>query len=297
MNMGCDSSNPRRMGPPETYGTVAIQTMTSQINLNPKVDILFVIDNSASMNIYQEKLSANIDDFVNAFAGNESLDYHIGVVSVYDSSRFGVNVTKFTPNGALRPMPRSVDNLPVNYYTKNHKNSVLLKAMLKIGVIELKDGGPEKEESFSPVKAALSDPQIISATNNGFYREDAHLVVIFITDASDASPNLSAEELYSFLWNLKQRDTTKIHTYGVLADRSEKSCDRVDPSLRGKDESGKPDNIIDFISMTKGRKLSICQSNYGPMLSAMGKEIEIKTSKQVIYLDSLLPFCFTLLRT
>jgi hypothetical protein len=292
VNLACDRSNPSKMGMPETYGTVAFQTKTSQISLHPKVDILFVIDNSQSMDVHQQKLSTNIDSFVKAFAGNESLDYHIGVVSVFDSKRYGVEVKQFTPNGELRPMPHSIENLPTNYYTKAHNNSELLKEMLKIGVIPFNKGGPEKEESFSPVLAALSEPQISAVTNKDFYRADAHLVVIFITDASDASPNLSSEQLYAFLLNLKQQDYTKIHTYGVLADRNNSACVHVDPSLQGDKgqvakSSGKPDNIIDFISMSRGRKLSICQENYGPMLSAMGKEIEVKASKQVIYLDSI----------
>jgi hypothetical protein len=296
-NIACDKGNPTKMGMPESYNTVTIQTKTSQIILHPKVDILFVIDNSESMNVHQDNLSANIDSFVKAFAGNESLDYHIGVTSIYDSTRYGSIVKKFVPNGELRPMPHPVPNLPASYYTKEHSNSLLLKEMLKIGVSSFvksttsrgEANGPEIEESFSPVMAALSEPKISADSNKGFYRDDAHLVIIFITDASDASPNLSAEQLYSFLLNLKQQDYSKIHTYGVLADANDKLCTRVDPSLKtdGDKSSGKPDSIIDFISMSRGRKLSICQENYGPMLSAMGKEIEVKTSKQVIYLDSI----------
>jgi hypothetical protein len=287
---GCDRSNPRKMSMPETFDTVVFQTMTSQINLHPKVDVLFVIDNSRSMVDHQQKLSSSIDSFVKSFTENEALDYHIGVVSVFDSKRFGSVVTKFTPNGELRPIPNAIaiEGLPTNYYTREHNNNEFLKEMLKIGVLEMKDGGPEKEESFSPVKAALSEPQISSEANKGFYRADAHLVIIFITDASDASPNLTADQLYSFLLDLKQQDYSKIHTFGVLADKQEAACVKVDPSLEeGRGNSGKPDNIIDFISQSRGRKLSICEKNYGPMLAAMGKEIEVKTSKQVIYLDSI----------
>lgn len=292
-SLGCDRSSPKKMGLPETYNTVSFQTTTSQINLHPKVDILFVIDNSMSMDVHQEKLQNNIDVFVKAFSDNESLDYHIGVVSVYDSNRQGPGTIypNAKPKGELWKATEPIANLPAHYYTREHNNPSLLGKMLKIGVMPLKNGGPEREESFSPVIAALSEPMLSNGDNAGFYRSDAHLVVIFITDAADASPNVTPGQVYDFLLNLKQGDYKKIHTYGVLADRSNPACSKVDPSLsdpnNDKINSGKPDTLIDFISMSRGRKLSICNQDYGPMLSAMGKEIEVKSSNQIVHLDTI----------
>jgi hypothetical protein len=293
LNFGCDRSNPKVMALPETYGTVSLQTTTSQINLHPKVDVLFVIDNSQSMDMHQNKLANNIDSFVKAFSANESLDYHIGVISVFDSHRQGPGSKhpNAKPRGELFAFNGIDKNLPQNFYTRKHNDPSQLEALLKIGVLSLEKGGPEREESFSPLIAALSEPMLSSATNFGFYRPDAHLVVIFITDAADASLNLTPGQVYDFILNLKQGDKKKIHTFGVLADRNNRECDKVDPSLHDPlnyaVNSGKPDTIIDFISISRGRKLSICSEDYGPMLSAMGKEIEVKATHQSVFLDTI----------
>lgn len=53
----------------------------------PKLDILFYIDDSKSMEAHIARLSNQIDQFVKA-VGQYSVDLHVGVITPYDSARF-----------------------------------------------------------------------------------------------------------------------------------------------------------------------------------------------------------------
>ena len=61
---------------------------------DPKVDILFVVDDSGSMSNHQTNLSSNIGRFLEAFFGRVSIDYHIGVVST-DMDGYRANSVAF----------------------------------------------------------------------------------------------------------------------------------------------------------------------------------------------------------
>lgn len=287
----CYKSNGRRMTPPEEYtGEIFNGEMATLQNSNA-VDILFVIDNSESMAIHQDKLAASIQHFVKAFETNNKLDYHVGIVPIYDSSRYGTKVKTFNPNGYLLPLKGDTGSKPNNYYTREHNNSSLLAESIHIGVIPLKDAngvdqGPQLEEIFSPIYATFTEPAVSAETNKGFYRPEARLAVIIITDADDTSPGLSGSDLDYFLKALKQDPMgEKISTFGVLADRNDKECVKVDPGL-----TDKPQRILDFIDASGGTVMSLCKGDYASLLASIGQQIESKTQKQQFQLSGIPEF-------
>lgn len=281
----CYQTNPRKMTPPEVVTSVNEKNEVTFLKKSNAVDILFVIDNSDSMAVHQENLAANIKYFVEAFNENETLDYHIGITPIFDSVRYGKEIKTFNPNGALLPLNGEVGNNPRYYYTRAHNDMDLLAKSIHIGVLPLKNKdneyqGPEFEEILSPVFAALNEPIISSETNRGFYRPDARLAVIMITDADDSSPGLSGGDLDSFLRHLKNDPLgQKISTFGVLARRSE--CPKVDYGM-----PKAPERILDFIEASQGAALSLCKGNFAEMLSNIGQQIERKSSKQVFRLEN-----------
>lgn len=223
-----------------------------------KVDVLFVIDNSASMKVHQDRLITNIDKFAASFINNSDVDFNVGVVKVYDSKTYS-QLANAPVNGQLN-----------GGVVKRSGNTIAeLQAALKVGVLELKDGGPQFEEAFSPVKAALSE-EMLNGPNAGFYRQEAHLAVIMITDANDDSPNFDETNLQGFLDQIKKGRSEKYSTYAVLANPTDEgvSC-KTDPS-------GAPDRINNFIKITNGQKFSLCDRDYGKKLARVGSEITAK---------------------
>jgi hypothetical protein len=282
--LACAPANSRLMAPAEA-STAHTQSTGLQVEYQPKVDILFVIDNSDSMKEHQERLKANIDRFVEAFEAHERLDFHIGVVSVFDSKRFGPVVKEFYPLGQLRPL-RDPD-LPgeplagPQYVTRAPGYAKILGETLKIGTqargTTANDlGGPEYEESFTPVMAALD------GRNEGFLREDARLAVIMITDANDDSA-VSPAQLDHFLWELKGRDRDRFSTYAVLA-------------LQGckQDPGGPPLKILEFLERSQGQAYNLCSSgqnhsgdSYGDKLAEIGQLIQQQATRLRIALDAV----------
>lgn len=192
----------------------------SQLDFNPQVDILFVTDNSDSMKSAQSNLVRNIDKFSDGIVKNKMIDYHVGVVSTWDSSerfattkkdKYGIGELRFIKDSKGQPYNK-------RFVTRTEKD--LMASTLDIGVAAFADGGPENEEFFSPLIAAM-DKSGNGQTNDGFFRPDAQLVVIFLTDADDSNSNISVEEMDRKLLNFKGGRRDKLSVYGVLTKASD----------------------------------------------------------------------------
>jgi hypothetical protein len=152
----------------------------------PSVDVLWVIDNSCSMQEEQTALTGNFDNFVRYFVGS-GLDYHIGVVST-DQDDINHN-GKLQEYGGHRWIDDTVSN-----------PEAIFKGMASLGV-----DGSANETGRAQVYKTLSAPD--SAWNAGFYREDAYLAIVVISDEDDRSGNYPAlNEFKPWLENLKPEE-------------------------------------------------------------------------------------------
>ena len=199
---------------------------TQDLRYQPKVDILFLIDNSTSMRPVQENLARNIDQFVSSLNGLQALDYQIGVMTNWDDYTLSFQMAHPEGPGVLRSLP----GLSRRFFIKNDPNlSYRLAQALKVGVMDIQKGGPEHESFLTPLRAML-EKNGRGATNEGFLREDAYLAVVIITDADDMSQNLTPEHVARELIDFKG-DPRKVMIYGVLV-RAEDRDNQKDPGLR-----------------------------------------------------------------
>jgi len=67
--------------PAQSFQWITEDGGQSQLSFNPRVDILFVTDNSESMKSAQENLVKNMDRFTTGINRNKMIDYHVGVIS------------------------------------------------------------------------------------------------------------------------------------------------------------------------------------------------------------------------
>ncbi|MBK9324151.1 MAG: VWA domain-containing protein [Bdellovibrionaceae bacterium] len=290
-----------------------------QMEFNPQVDILFVIDNSDSMKSAQANLIRSIDRFAERIVKN-NVDYHIGVVSTWDSSeRFLKAKQDSYQMGDLRFLKdESGQQFDRRYFTpKDH--SSLLASTLKIGVASYTDGGPEVEEFFSPLLASMEKVGR-GAANEGFFRADSRLVVVFLTDADDSTSQTTPEQVASKLVEFKGGMPEKVSVYGVITRKddpdeykdwalrvhpkyhpecftskgksvklNEKCSDGFGPErleqliVLANNESLSPDEKLKKFSM------SISSKNFGSDLASIGADINEKTLQKVIRLTGLLP--------
>lgn len=230
---------------PRPDPALEVKDKVGDINLvfKPQVDILFVVDSSGSMDSHQNNLSKNISLFTNSLGKIQILDYHIGVTT-----------TDFTYGdvGALKGVPKFVERSTPDGLAQ-------LSSNLLVGI-----SGSPYESVFAPTRAALSQPNL-SGANRGFYRDDAYLAVVFVTDAADQS-NVTAGELFQFLMDLKNWEREKLIAYGVIVPSHDDSCSRDEVN-------SKPSKIEEFLQMSKGISFSLCAPDYGERLAAIGEDL------------------------
>jgi hypothetical protein len=249
----------------------------------PKADILFVIDHSASMGAHQARLRANIDRFVKEFDQDGVVDLNIGVVTVWDSERFGPDKPNFYEQGRLRTLknpatPDAETSAGPQVLKRGPGYRDILAETLKVGVLHLKDGGPEKEETLSPIKAALTSTH---ENNKGFFRRDAHLAVIIVSDADDASITLTPKSLFDELIGMKGGDRAMISAYGILSigDKCARDPDLVDKKTRKKLQ---PVQVQTFVGLAGGKIFDICDDDgFGENLAEVASNIQKSASSRV----------------
>lgn len=127
------------------------------------IDVLFVIDDSCSMENDQRQLASNFDSFFSTFKANQ-VDFHLGVVTtdMFASNRSGRLVAPF-----LTPQTPNVDTV--------------FKRMVLVGT-----QGSGLEMGLGAARAALREP-LISTTNAGLVRAEADFALVFLTDEDDSS--------------------------------------------------------------------------------------------------------------
>ena len=263
--IGCSSpESPKLIPKPVIQKGISEKSI---VNRSGKVDILFVIDNSGSMGTYQTNLSNNISKFVNIFFSGAIIDYHIGVLSTdADVSTWAGATPNPTCCGKLQGTPVFID--------KNTPNAgVDLSARMVLGT-----SGSATEQSFEPIRLALSEP-LASTVNAGFLRPDAYLAVIFITDAQDQS-TISPEDFHSFLVGIKG-SKDKILSYAAIIPTSygdQPNCYR---------DTGNPTRIETFMSMTANagdNVYNLCDPDFGDKLAGVATSIQSRVV-EAIYLD------------
>ncbi|MGZ3795891.1 MAG: hypothetical protein ACXVCE_15125 [Bacteriovorax sp.] len=150
-----------------------------------KVDILWVIDNSGSMDSSQTRLANSFSSFIKKFVATDS-DFHMAVTTTdtylapYDS--------QFANFSHIRDGAGSVHS-GVFVMDKNTPD------MANVFLENIKQGinGSGDERAFSSFNVALNDPW-----NANFRRPDAFLAIIMISDEDDFSHNDSANGLKSY---------------------------------------------------------------------------------------------------
>jgi hypothetical protein len=173
----------------------------------PKLDILFVIDNSNSMREEQEAVARELTGFIDELkkGGGVPADFNVGVVTtaVYLNGRVGaqsflLNYPK--QSGKLRPIPVAHDDGGIDYDDPNGERLLSgtdPELITKFGkLVRQGTTGSGQETPFEAVRLALhpeaGDVPLIKVPlaqggNGGFLRDGARLLVVVLTDEDDCS--------------------------------------------------------------------------------------------------------------
>jgi hypothetical protein len=204
---------------------------------SPQVDILWVIDNSGSMAEEQQELASNFPEFIRFFL-DSGLDWHIGVIS---TDTDGADKGKLQGAGGYRYLDPDTPN-----------PNELFQQMATLGT-----DGSSDERGRRAAYSALTDP-LVSGYNAGFYRENASLHVIVISDENDSSgANPSRNEFINFLNGIKL-DPDAVTFSSIVGPAN--GCATADPGT-------------EYLAVTDavgGIVESICVSDWAPVLEQLG---------------------------
>ncbi|OQW48435.1 MAG: hypothetical protein A4S09_04460 [Proteobacteria bacterium SG_bin7] len=234
----------------------ASESHSSSITWNNKVDILWVIDNTPSMAQHQTVLAQKSGAFLNGLL-SRNLDFRIAATTV--DMRSGGTEGKFIGSPAV--LTKSTPNIAAAFNQK----------------ITVAEAAYDLEQGLGGMKRAL---ELRSSTNTGFFRSDALLVVIVVTNEDDGSPG-NPSDYISFLDTIKPRTPIGernwvFHMIGVTGAAGE-NCSTygnyTEPGYR----------YMQLVDNSGGAKTTICTGDFSAALAGVEKRIYDTASR--FYLD------------
>jgi hypothetical protein len=326
-DVGCKSSD-HYVSPPAKHERQAdivaqvVKTNASgeaQVSSKPLVDIMFVIDDSWSMDPYQKQLIANISRLVDSLATAKSLNVQVAVTNIWDRTRYttgivpptcvggnkdGSDHVNYIANGYALPVTIPKDH-PEQYQSFAGKRFVnpqdpgaqeVLKASIYrkpvLVTAKEKDGdvaenpqcqmGPLVESILEPIHFGL-----ISDYNKDFWRPGSFRVFIVLSDAYEGSAE-RADSLDQIIRSelkadpVGPQDKYRVYVAGIVAGTKRTEQCKGDPGLHQPSVFPKTE-IQKLAELSNGQIFSICSSDYGSQLAGFGDDIKKATLKNKIY--------------
>ncbi|MCP4869202.1 MAG: hypothetical protein GY898_10845 [Proteobacteria bacterium] len=213
-----------------------------------KVDILLVVDNSCSMLAEQDKLSEEFEAFTEFFLVADT-DFHIGITTTDMEVEAG----------------RLVGDPPIITRTTPDPAAVFRENVL-VGA-----EGSGFEKGIQAAWSALS-PTLTSGPNAGFYREEAALSVIFVSDEDDGS-NYPVHQWLDAFWDLKGQRNRDMFTASALTGVHEVTNQPAPCGETGEDPfEGARDapRYWELVNETHGVIRSICGDDFNGLVGDIG---------------------------
>ncbi len=236
------------------------------------IDILVVVDNSRSM-VHEQKIIADqFDQFVSYI---EDADYRIGVITTDVLSQGKENTPGYYGN-----LDRIGDNGSLYISPQSSNPRLLFKQAI------------EREEAITctnnincatfyekPLLAMMMAVDKRHSVNRGFFRQDAELVILTLTDEDEqktAEEQMNNSRLPTANDVLSRIDfhfgqEKKVTAFSISVLPGDKECLDIQKggSISGASEYGEA--VVSLSRATRGLSFDICDTNYGQKLSTMSE--------------------------
>ncbi len=226
----------------------------SLLQVNNRIDVVLVVDNSGSMRPIQDSVINNAKLFFEQFAKEAYVDWKVGIVSTDKTEEpFLGFKTKFDSSLVDQDDATSFDKVVRQFQG----------AMSNLGI-----NGAGYEYTFYNLKRMLD--RFSGGNTDSFQRGDSHLVVIMISDEEEQSRTFGdAYEAINFLNTMKGyvSSSKKLRFYGAIKHKQLKDCNNYDrdPWIGSEFEK--------IISASEGFVVSACVPKFGNELARIGKDI------------------------
>lgn len=208
------------------------QSEVLQQRAQPRIDALVILDSSCSMNdeqpLVQTQLPRLLSDLVGA-----GVDFHLGLTTT--------DVDPGGPGGRLLGAPSYLDS-------STPDGAAVWASRIAVGT-----SGSGFDQGLEAARLALSAP-LVTTDNLGFLRQDASLLVLFVSDEDDASSGPVGDYL-DFLEGLK-------------TDGEQLRANTITP-LPGSNCGDVGARYLELVDDTDGAAAEICGADWGDALTQL----------------------------
>lgn len=211
-----------------------------------KVDIVWVVDNSYSMDPYQKNMRQNAEKFIKALS-SEDLDWKMGMLTT-----------------SIREDPYLGFETPFHYQSQD----IIFTFQDTIRKMGIK--GDTMERAFLPLVKALKNYP-------WFLRNDAYLVVFYLSDEPEQSYRPfngesipSTDDFLKIIYTLKG-NSNKVLMYGAFAFGDLTDCNGYNRAM----SLYKNGRYEEAVTKTKGSHFSACVSNFGEEFVKVALDIRV----------------------
>lgn len=212
-------------------------------------DILWVVDNSGSMQKEQDDIKTNTSFFINEFAVKAQVNWRMGLIS---TARREDPYLGFQNNGRFEK--GSPD--PIRTFQN--------------AISQLGTSGDADERSMDSIMTQIRKDQ-------NFIRNSACLVMILVSDEPDHSKDFNAQSFLKEIEKLKG-SLKAVRIFTVLA-TNENGCDT------GESYDYAGSSYEQIVNATKGGNYDVCNSNFGAQLADIGRKIVELVANSKLLLD------------
>ena len=235
--------------------------------VNNKADIVVVIDNSGSMKVEQQNMAARFATFLDQLNG---LDWRVAII------------TTDVDNDAIKKDGRFLmfDNMELQsatpvFYIHSGMDKTAAKAAFAATIQRPPSEGSGQEQGIAASLRAIQRSQdaasvVASAPNRAFFRSDAVLNVVVVTDANETNRNGTQPQNTPQFWfdSVRTLWPTKPFSYSSIIVRSGDTACRNTAGNEGYGTSYEK-----LSQLTGGIIGTVCASDYGTQLAQMGQSV------------------------
>lgn len=235
------------------YGEGDVEHWYTQTHIQeevPLTDIIFVIDNSGSMNTFQTELANQMSSFMNVFISLNS-DYHIAFITTDEANFVSYNGVSWIDSRYTNPTQWAEE------------------VVRSIGI-----NGSAFEMGIEYVSLALQGD---AAPGTSFWRDSATLAIIYVSDEPDNSP-MNWAQYTSFFDSLKVTPDLMKH-FAVIGDYPSGCLYRHPAGSRNVSFGAGYYEMTQYYS---GEWYSICSSDWGQQMQNLANTV---TTQQVFILE------------
>jgi hypothetical protein len=219
------------------------------------VDLLFVVDTTAPMETYLGNLANGARSVLTSLAGEQYLDSHIGVVTMDAQSPFAGELVSYDGESFISGKDVGPGTSHSMFWAESFLSSAFTQNPPSLA--------PEEGRATAELGLGLDLGSGLEPLNPGFTREEAHLVIVFLTSNEDQTVEPTLVQFEAEL-ALEKGSLSEVTIHAVV------QTGELDCYLQSK-PGQKGYTYQTLAQHTAGTVLSICQDMTSGFFEAMGQ--------------------------